>query len=648
MTTIKPSMLLKVKKGTFFMPDSNGSVYFRNNAGSFRMEGSTIYQWVEKLLPMLNGENSLAALTDGLPPLHRDRVYEITDVLYKNGFLRDVTSDLPHHLQPETVENFASQIEYLESFGDSAAWRFQHYREQKVLAVGQGSMFIGLVSAMLQSGLCRFQACVTDENKTNRARLTELEASAREKDSEVSIEWEVKKDATSWAEKIDAFDTIYYVSENGDTEELRQILHACQEKKKLFIAAFFHKGVGYAGPIISPDSTNCWESAWRSIHHSERNEVLDNYPISLPAQAMLSNVLVFEGLKKVTEINEVHHNNHLFLLDSETLEGNWHAYKPHPIVKGKISVDVDKVDKESLELYEEEGKRTQNELFYYFSELTSRQSGIFHHWEEGSLNQLPLSQCEIQTADITSNPSSLFPSITIAAMTHEEARREAGLKGIEQYVSPLKNEISTVSADHYEWKNSGTPSLYLGAGGSAREAVYRALKNMIDLEGKELVEAGNKSVTALELNEIDDDPCRFYFQSLATMNKIPELALGEDNNGFPVVWVKWEEQRWLGSSGFNLTLALREALRLAVMRAQNGTTSPIPNAPLAHNLMFEETTSRSIPAFEMNDEQLIHSVFHRLEQNNKELSIVKVFISPFSEDGYIDIYGVLLGEGEGK
>ncbi|MFQ3544704.1 putative thiazole-containing bacteriocin maturation protein [Halobacillus rhizosphaerae] len=645
MTTIKPSMLLKVKKGTFFMPESNGSVYFRNNAGSFRMEGSTIFQWVEKLLPMLNGENSLASLTNGLPPLHRDRVYEMTEVLYRNGFLRDVTNDLPHHLQPEIVENFASQIEYLESFGDSAARRFQNYREQKVLAVGQGPMFIGLVSAMLQSGLCRFRACITDESKTNQARLTEIEASAKEKDAEVSIEWEVMKGPgrTFWLEKVDAFDTIYYVSENGDIRELRDILQACQVKKKLFIPAFFHKGVGYAGPIISPDSTNCWESAWRSIHHSERNGVLENYPIALPAQAMLSNILVFEGLKKVTEIKEIHHNHHLFLLDAETLEGNWHAYKPHPDVTGKISVE--KIDKESLELYEEERKRTQNELFYYFSELTSRQTGIFHHWEEGSLNQLPLSQCEIQTTDITSNPSSLFPSMTIAAMTHEEARREAGLKGIEQYVSPLKNEISTVSADLYEWKKNGSPSLYLGAGGSAREAVYRALQNMVALEGKDLVEAGNKSVTALELNEIDDDPCRFYFHSLAMMNKIPELALGEDDNGFPVVWVKWEEQRWLGSSGFNLTLALREALRLTVMQAQNGASSPIPNVLLAHNLMFEETTSRSIPAVEMNNEQLIHSVFHRLEQSNKELSIVKVYISPFSEDGYIDIYGVFLGEG---
>ncbi|WP_460292018.1 hypothetical protein, partial [Bacillus cereus] len=40
---------LKANKDTFFLPDSNGGVYFRNNASSFRMDGDGIYNWIEKL-----------------------------------------------------------------------------------------------------------------------------------------------------------------------------------------------------------------------------------------------------------------------------------------------------------------------------------------------------------------------------------------------------------------------------------------------------------------------------------------------------------------------------------------------------------------------------------------------------------------------
>ena len=58
MTNLTPSMRLKVKRDTFFLPDSNSGVYFRNNISSFRMEGQEIDQWIEKLVPMFNGKYS--------------------------------------------------------------------------------------------------------------------------------------------------------------------------------------------------------------------------------------------------------------------------------------------------------------------------------------------------------------------------------------------------------------------------------------------------------------------------------------------------------------------------------------------------------------------------------------------------------------
>jgi hypothetical protein len=59
MTNLAPSTRLKVKRDTFFLPDSNGGVYFRNNVRSFHMEGSTIDQWIKKLMPMFYREHTL-------------------------------------------------------------------------------------------------------------------------------------------------------------------------------------------------------------------------------------------------------------------------------------------------------------------------------------------------------------------------------------------------------------------------------------------------------------------------------------------------------------------------------------------------------------------------------------------------------------
>ena len=42
------------------------------------------------------------------------------------------------------------------------------------------------------------------------------------------------------------------------------------------------------------------------------------------------------------------------------------------------------------------------------------------------------------------------------------------------------------------------------------------------------------------------------------MKKVPELGLGKDAYGLPVVWRKAEDNRWYGNVGFNLTLACAE------------------------------------------------------------------------------------------
>ncbi|WP_173918171.1 putative thiazole-containing bacteriocin maturation protein [Halobacillus sp. Marseille-Q1614] len=649
MANVRPSMRLKVKRGTFFMPESNGSVYFRNNSGSFRMEGSTIHQWVEKLIPMLNGEYSLASLTEGLPPLYRDRVYEITDALYTNGFLRDVSKDRPHVLKEHIVKKFSSQIEFLESFGDSAAYRFQQYREQKILAIGEGTMIIGLVSALLQSGMASFHTFITDREKTSCRRLLELEASAKKADPDVSIEvlFKDEKELISWEDQVEAFDAVVYVSQEGRIEELGSILHACQVKNKLFIPSICHGGFGIAGPFVSIDSSSCWESAWRSL---PQDVLEDSQPSSSPAEAMLTNVIVFELFKKLAGVKEAHHTSHMYLLNMETLEGRWHPFKPHPLVTGKISAV--RVDDALHEISKNEGKRDGKELLYYFSELTASPLGIFYRWDEDDLNQLPLSQCKIQVVDVKAEgPSALTTSLVTGAMSHEEARREAGLTGIEQYVKPLTNEILASLSSQMDGRQDLPATLHLGAGETVMEAVSRAVQKTIENEWKKQAQHGTENVSKIMLNKVNDKLCRYYWQALTTMKKIPELALGEDAFGFPVVWFKTEENHWRGCVGFNQAMALREALLLVLMHEQTKNTSILHQAASSSRLSFAEKPVEfiDIPAYESKDKsEVIRSVIKRLEENNKELSFVKVLLDSFESDGVINIYGVLVGEGEKK
>ncbi|PLR85689.1 MULTISPECIES: putative thiazole-containing bacteriocin maturation protein [Bacillus] len=653
MTNLIPSMRLKVKRDTFFLPDPNSSVYFRNNLSSFRMEGSSIDQWVEKLLPMFNGEYTLRDLTDGLPEPYRDRVYEIAGVLYRNGFVQDVSQHRPHQLSDQLLKKHASQIEFVDSLCDSGAYRFQAYRQAKVLAVGSGPFFVSLVSALIESGLPKFHVLITDSVPTNRRRLEELAVHALKTDPEVAIE-EVtlhKECVSSWREIVQPFDSILYVSQEGDVEELRVLHSVCRKEKKMLLPAICLQQMGLAGPLVHPDFEGCWESAWRRIHHTAfyKDQQLSAY--SNIAGAMLANVIVFELFKQVTgTVNEVEQKNQFFLLDLDTMEGNWHSFIPHPLVTGRISAEW--VEDFDMRLERGVSRGEPSELLLYFNQLTSEESGIFHIWGEEDLKQLPLAQCRVQAVDpLSKGPAELLPNIVCTGLTHEEARREAGLAGIEAYVSrmvdvlvptltPLQEvEVSMVEPQEF---------VGVGAGETFAEGVCRGLQRCLVEELSKQQVNQKKSASRVQLSAVEDERCRFYLQALTTKQGAPIIGLGEEVSGFPVVWVG-TNGRWYGSVGLNKTMALRTALQQALTKAQNQGACLTTEAFEVSSLLLEERVPLNlvIPVCEETAQtEVLQSAMESLERNGKRLFVFELLLEPFLKEELAGVFGVLLREEE--
>ncbi|PDM39806.1 MULTISPECIES: putative thiazole-containing bacteriocin maturation protein [unclassified Geobacillus] len=645
MSKLNDSARLKVKRDTFFLPDPNGGVYFRNNSSSFRMKGKTIYQWIEKLMPMFNGEHTLGELTKGLSAPYRNRVYEIAEILYRNGFVRDVNQDRPHQLDSKILKKYASQIEFIESFVDSGAFRFQVYRQSKVLAVGSGPFLVSLVSALIESGLPKFHVLITDSMPTNRQRLKELAEHARKTDSEVAIE-EISlhrgAGESSWREVVQPFEWILYVSQEGNVEELRALHAVCREEKKGFLPAISLQQVGLAGPLVHPDSEGCWESAWRRIHRSVLREDRLVQAFSATAGAMLANVIVFELFKKVTGVTKSEQRNQFFLLDLETLEGDWHSFIPHPLATTE-RVTAELIQDLDSRLKQNASRDDSSRLFHYFSQLTSAESGIFHIWEERNLNQLPLSQCCVQAVNpLSEGPAELLPEVVCAGLTHEEARREAGLAGIESYVSGMidllvntEKEVGVVTPQEF---------IGVGAGETMAEGVCRGLQKCLDEELSKRQVNRREPIFQVRLGAVEDEHCRFYLQSLATMHGSPTIGLGEKVSGFPVVWVG-TGGRWYGSAGLNITMALRKALEQAIMDAQNQATSfQIQALEESSIFLNEEKPLRlEIPACEETTQsELLQSAMQVLEQNRMRLFVFDLAIEPFLKEELAGVFGVLL------
>ncbi|MFE5320918.1 putative thiazole-containing bacteriocin maturation protein [Paenibacillus sp. NPDC056579] len=639
MTKLTSSTRLQVKADTFFLPDQNDGVYFRNNVGTFQMKGEMIDRWLEKLIPMFNGEHTMEELTDGLSGPYRDRVYEIAEVLREKGFARDVSQDCPHVLSEQTVRRYAGQIAFLDSFGDSGAYRFQCYRQAEVLAVGSGQIFSALVSSLLESGLTRFRMLITDSLPTDRHRLTALAEHARLTDPEVVIEEAVlsNKNADGWREAVRPYQAVLYVSEQGDCEELQLLHKACQAERKTLLPAVRLHQAGIAGPILQPESTVSWESAWRRIHKSQVFKDPERFAFSSTAGALLANVIVFELLKTLTGAAEPEQRNSLYLLDLETLEGSWHPLQPHPLAAGKVNAAASWVD--DVELRLEDGPKVDavNGLFPYFSKLTSDRTGIFHSWEEGDLGQLPLSQCRVQTTDpLSDGPAGLLPDIVCSGMTHREARREAGLAGLEAYVSRLAGVLVNTEQ-----------CIGIGIGETAAEGAARGLQACLTKHLEARSTYRKPTVVRVRLGQIDDESCRFYLQALTTMRGTPTIGLGEEVCGFPVIWIGTEDG-WFAGTGLTVTTALRRALQASLMKAQNGSLYRLPQAVEVETMLLSSGNplELSVPA-EESEASLdgVKDAMRKLKLSGREVYVIDLAVEPFLLDGPAAVYGVLLGEG---
>ncbi|KKI88950.1 bacteriocin maturation protein [Bacillus sp. SA1-12] len=632
MTNLYPSMRLKVKRDTFFLPVANSGVYFRNNVSSFQMEGSMVDKWVEKLIPMFNGEHTLESLTNGLPGPYRDRVYEIAETLYQNGFVKDVSQDHPYQLSEQVLKKYASQIEFVDSFVESAAFRFQTYRQAKALAIGSGDMFVSLVSALLDSGLPKFQTLITNRNQTNIQRLQELVAHAKKTDSEVAVE-EISR--SSWREILEPFDYILYVSQEGNVEELKLLHRICREEKKVFIPALCFQQIGMAGPLVLPGSENCWESAWRRLHRSELFKENRITHISTTAGAMLSNLIVFELFKNITGVTEREQNNQFFLLNLGTMEGNWHNFIPHPFLNGDTSAR--RVDDNDERIHQDLEREETGKLLLFLNGLTSKATGIFHTWEEGDLLQLPLAQCRVQPINpLSDGPAELQQSMICSGLTHEEARREAGLAGIEAYGNRLTALLDLPSQVH------------VGAGETFTESVCRGLQKYLVQELNRKQSNNKITLTRVQLNTVEDERCRFYLQVLSRIQGDPIVGLGEEISGFPVVWIG-TKNGWYGSADLNITFALRKALQQALFTLQNKEDPSTSQGLVVSSVLLDENAPRLLTIPVCDDQKhsvLLQSAKEVLDRNGKQLVIYELEVEPILKEGLAGIVGVVVREEE--
>ncbi|SFL65990.1 putative thiazole-containing bacteriocin maturation protein [Paenibacillus sp. 1_12] len=518
------------------------------------------------------------------------------------------------------------------------------YLQTKLLAIGSGPFLLSLVSALFESGWFSFHILITESVPTDRQRLKELIDYARQSDPKAEIKelFLEHNERTGWQQAVSSFHSILYVSQDNHIEELRNLHAVCREDKKLLLPALCIQQAGLAGPIIHPDFEGCWESAWRRIHQTVLGESPSvSSAFSTSAGAMLANVMVLEWLKAVSGVTDAAAEQAFFLLDLETLEGDWHSFLPHPLVTGLTAAPERAAYMNELEILDELDEPYTDEgesyaWFTYFSRLTSSQAGIFHIWEEGDLLQLPLAQCRVQVADpLSEGPAKLLPAVIRSGLTHAEARREAGLAGIEAYVSRIQ-----------EFEGAVQPFVGIGTGETISEGVCRGLQLCLNDALTKSSTIRKPLINLVLLDTVEDEHCKFYLQAITTLQGTPTIGLGIDQYGFPVVWIRTNEEHWYGCVGLNTTLALRSVLQLALMLATNKHLQlPLQCHESSVNLANKEPVHLFIPSVPKKSSSLILSeAMQMVKQSSQQLLVFDLTFEPFMKEGLAGVWGVQLKE----
>ncbi len=434
----------RLNSDVYFVPTDDG-VCFLTNRGMELFKGASIYAWVERLAPHLDGRRTLAELVTGLADDKRAMVEKLVSALIAKGLAKDVAAERPDTLQPWERQRYGPQIAYLEHFVDSPASAFQRYRDSRFLVVGSGLVFTALVRSVVLSGVRRVAAAVTDEDVTDNARLRDLVEACR--DERQTLDLVERHDTVDeLARLVSTADVVLHGSDRPVPGRAPRLSEQCAEQGRPLIQATMAGDEAWIGPVCG--GAVAWESAWRRLRdHATAAGLMDDSRaaspyLAGPAVALVANQVAVTAFRLVTGAEEEPPVPVMRCLDLPTLRTTTHRCHPHPAaLPARPATEADLLARVD-EL--RRGDRIDADTFdQRAATLLDGRLGIFVDVTEKDLAQVPLN---VATVTVTGPPSPT--TVAGAGLDFRTARWRAAMRAIAHYAHARLDPRRTVPGRH--------------------------------------------------------------------------------------------------------------------------------------------------------------------------------------------------------
>ncbi len=485
LTTTRP----KLRTDVFYIPGTSG-VFFRSPQGSFEIRGQTVSLWVEKLVPYLNGQHTLAEITQGLDPQRQVWVGQLLETLQEYHCLKDVSKNRPHTLTAREETTYASALAYIDAFRDSAAYRFERFREQKVLVIGSGLTHMALVSAMLERSTRQLSVLTTQECATDTKRFQEYLVLRRTCDPRqilrevVEPDW---RDESSILAVLERFDVILHISDRPMLERANRLSRLCIAQKKLFAQAVIIGTQAWLGPLTLAGQQGCWECAWlRFQGHLPADQqiwsLFEDHPtcsishvVALPTASLIANLLSFELFKYCTEAGSQDILGNLISIDLTLPRIQKRPFLPHPRCS-TCSSPVEPTRTAFLECIQH--LEAQEPLDYNLFPKRAvpcfdDHFGLFSSLDLAGYAQLPLSICRVRMSRLPELLGVKEPLLLAGAgVGFYQARRRLIQRACEVYAANMIDQRRLISAEEAQSEDHLIRAASLLGGEAVKEVNY--------------------------------------------------------------------------------------------------------------------------------------------------------------------------------
>lgn len=279
-----------IKSYVVFVPVNDG-VYFEAGQENFLLKGRGIFPLVARMVSLLDGTRTIAAIESGIPEKARPLFGLLLAELERKRMVHLVPEAVDAPLSEEVEGLYADSIGYLKDQTPDWSAAFRRWRETAVFAGGAGLSHRVMVRNLLRSGVRHLLVALdsSEDPSADRSVINATVAEAVGRDPEIVVQWldsaEAAADAAEGAR-------ILYVNDEvplaGDSLFSRLI---ALDRPGTLAGGIF-RGSAIVGPEL--DEEIGLLSTWERIATRE-----PNLPYPRGTRAILGSIMAFEALKSL-------------------------------------------------------------------------------------------------------------------------------------------------------------------------------------------------------------------------------------------------------------------------------------------------------------------------------------------------------------